>query len=346
MPSYGSANISGSTELADRYKSSKIWAVVASIGMILILIIFFLSIVTIAKLDQSNRTESPINSTAIPTNPTLVTSIRIADAMNHLHELQRIATGSSGTRAVNTPGFNQTLDYIVTQLTDNTNYAISRSYFPVRDFKLATNPILLSSISGVVKNYTYSTDLSTAEFYFVKYSTAANFSAFIGLTAIPNAACTDDDWAKATPPPQGRVTIVKRGTCPFRDKVILATKYNVAAVLLYNDGGSPDHILPIEVSLAQNNTIPALFLSYPIGQALVDASQDPSKNAGVQLVIDPENLPDFPVGNICADTPTGDITQTIVIGSHSDSVPAGPGINDNGKNTLQITSLMLCHFFI
>ena len=42
------------------------------------------------------------------------------------------------------------------------------------------------------------------------------------------------------------------------------------------------------------------------------------------------NLP-FPVGNICADTPTGDITQTIVIGSHSDSVPAGPGINDNGK---------------
>jgi len=45
------------------------------------------------------------------------------------------------------------------------------------------------------------------------------------------------------------------------------------------------------------------------------------------------NLGFEPVENICADTPTGDVTQTIVIGSHSDSVPAGPGINDNGSGS-------------
>jgi aminopeptidase Y len=332
MLSSKSVNISGSDEPFNKPRSSKLWTLVASVGLILIIVIFILSIVTLAKVNQSNRTESPINnSTTVPMNPTFVTSIRVADAMSHLQELQRIATGSSGTRAINTPGFNQTLDYIITQLTDNTNYVISRSYFPVRDFKLVSDPILISSIGGVIKNYTYSTDLSTAEFYYVKYSTSANFSDFVELTAIPNVACTDDDWMKANPPPQDRVALVKRGTCPFRDKVILATKYNVAAVLLYNDGGSSEHIPPIAVSLAQNNTLPALFLSYTIGQELVDASQNPSNNVSVQLVIDAENLPDFPVGNICADTPTGDITQTIVIGSHSDSVPAGPGINDNGK---------------
>ena len=37
--------------------------------------------------------------------------------------------------------------------------------------------------------------------------------------------------------------------------------------------------------------------------------------------------------NILADTLTGDPSNTIVVGSHLDSVPAGPGINDNGSGT-------------
>ena len=40
------------------------------------------------------------------------------------------------------------------------------------------------------------------------------------------------------------------------------------------------------------------------------------------------------IGNICADTPTGDKTKTIVVGAHSDGVAAGSGINDNGKKLL------------
>jgi Zn-dependent M28 family amino/carboxypeptidase len=53
----------------------------------------------------------------------------------------------------------------------------------------------------------------------------------------------------------------------------------------------------------------------------------------VKLSIQLRNSETFPVDNICADTIDGDIHQTIVVGSHSDSVPAGPGINDNGNNT-------------
>jgi Zn-dependent M28 family amino/carboxypeptidase len=48
------------------------------------------------------------------------------------------------------------------------------------------------------------------------------------------------------------------------------------------------------------------------------------------ISIDANNVA-VPVGKICADTLTGNATQTIVIGSPSDSVPAGPGINDNGE---------------
>ncbi len=37
--------------------------------------------------------------------------------------------------------------------------------------------------------------------------------------------------------------------------------------------------------------------------------------------------------NVIAETPWGNPESVIVVGSHLDSVPAGPGINDNGSGT-------------
>jgi hypothetical protein len=264
--------------------------------------------------------------------------------MNHLKILQRIGNDNNGTRAVSTSGFNQTLDYITDSLAIHTDYNITKTFFPIRQFALNSPPILISSINGVSKNYTYSTDLSVADFYYVQFSTNASFTNFQNLTAIPNVGCSDDDWLNANPPPAGRVALVKRGICPFDDKGVLANKYNVTGLLIYNDGASPDRRSPMAISLGQDSYIPALFLSYPVGDALAAAAQDPSTNASVQLIIDVKDLPLSPVGNICADTPTGDITQTIVIGSHSDSVTAGAGINDNGKLLHQIFYLCLSYF--
>jgi len=327
------------SKVSKTIRNTKLLVPILGVGIILGTVIFALSIATLVKVDKKfdeivdNDKKLTISSKVLQpsSDSTLPASIRIEEVMSHLHELQRIATASNGTRAINTPGFNATLDFISNYLTANTNYKVRKTFFFVRDFALTSNPILISSIGGVAKNYTYSTDLSTAEFYYVKYSTSAQLLQNNELSVIPNVGCTDDDWQKANPPPQNRVALVKRGTCFFSDKAALAQKYNVAALLLYNDGASPDRFSPIEISLGQNNSIPALFLSFSVGQALANAAQDPSKNARVQLAINTKDLPDFPVGNICADTPTGDITQTIVIGSHTDSVPGGPGINDNGK---------------
>ena len=127
---------------------------------------------------------------------------------------------------------------------------------------LARNPILISSINGTITNHTYSTNLSVAEFYHVQYSTSANFTDYVELTVIPNVGCSDDDWLNASPSPAGRVALVKRGDCTFAEKAALAAKYNVAALLIYNDGTAPDRIPPIYISLGQNNTLPALFLSF------------------------------------------------------------------------------------
>ena len=310
------------------------------IGLVLTIVIFGISIAVLVKVNNGFPSEPVTSSegssstlrttTTTPPSPTMVASTNINDVMGHLREIQSIADRSNGTRAVGTIGFNRTLDYIYTTLHSNTNFNITRSLFEVRQFELASEPILISSMYGREENYTYSETLSQADVYYVRFSSRANFSSFVPVTVIPNVGCTDADWRGASLPPQGRVALVKRGICLFVEKAELAIKYNVSAILFYNDGASSDRMEPIAVSLGQDQYLPALFLSHVVGERLAKAASNSSSNTGVRLIINTKDLPPTTAGNICADTPTGDPTQTIVIGSHSDSVPAGPGINDNG----------------
>jgi hypothetical protein len=171
------------------------------------------------ELNISNRNPSLLNSS-------LVEATRIADVMGHLSEFYRIAMVENGTRAINTRGFNQTLDYITDYLSANTNYLIRKTYFPIRSFQLASNPILLTSSNSIIINRTYSTDLSKAEFFYIQYSTSINLTDFVSLTAIPNVGCLDEDWLNANPSPSGRTALVKRGVCDFAQKATLAGYMN------------------------------------------------------------------------------------------------------------------------
>ncbi|CAF4976662.1 unnamed protein product [Rotaria magnacalcarata] len=215
-----------------------------------------------------NLIKSSVRDNQFLLDSTFAEAIRIDEAMVHLRELQRLANANNRTRTVNTHGFNQTLDYITDYLSTNTNYKITKSFFP-------------------------------------------------------NA-----DWLAASPTPAGHIALLQGGDCNFAENSIIVAKYNPLALLFYNDPIFPQ---PIIFSLAQINELPALFLSYYLGQLPADAARNPSMNAIVHINIDVLNTGTFPVGNMCADTPIEDITKTIVIGSHIDSVTTGPGINDKGK---------------
>ncbi|CAF1357287.1 unnamed protein product, partial [Adineta ricciae] len=332
MPSTNQINNTDHHYREKTNSTSKLTLVAIAVTIVLTIAVLGLAVAILIKVNQTTSTET-VTTTSASLNSVLAESIRIHDVMGHLNELQRIATTNNGNRAVSTSGFNQTLDYITNSLSLYTNYNVKKSFFTIRQFALVNNPILISSINSVVTNYTYSDDLSAADFYHIQFSIAANFASFQQISVIPGVGCSDDEWSKASVSPAGKVALVKRGICAFSDKGALAAKYNVQALLIYNDGASPDRISPIAIGLGQQNNLPALFLSYPVGQALADAALNATTNTGVRLIINVENLPLSPIGNICADTPTGDATQTIVIGSHSDSVPAGPGINDNGSGS-------------
>ncbi|CAF1004408.1 unnamed protein product, partial [Adineta steineri] len=295
---------------------------------------------TTAPTGTAATTTAPTGTAAVTTKPTsqplpntiLASSIRIEDVMHHLDDLQIIATNADGNRAIHTRGFNETLDYIYNVLKLNTNYNITQSFFPVRDSTLASNPVLLISINDAIQNYTYSTNLAIADFTVARFSTSLDLTDYVAITVIPNLGCDDTDWENNNMSVAGQVALVKRGNCTFVKKAQQASKYNVTALFIYNDG-APGNVRPMSISVGEANEIPVLSLSYTLGQELADAVQDPANNVTALININLLNDKPLPVGNICADTPSGDPAQTIVIGSHSDSVPAGPGINDNGSGS-------------
>lgn len=319
----------GATRRLDR--SAKLTFIAIGVIIALTLAVLGLAIATLVKVNKTQTQTATTTTTSPSLNAVLAESIRIDDVMSHLKALQRVATENNGNRAVTTLGFNKTLDYIVDTLASQTDFVVSRSYFPIRQFELASDPALMSSINGVTTTYKYSNDLSAADFYHVQFSTSVNMATFTQLSVVPGVGCTDAEWQQASAPPAGKVALVKRGICGFPEKGALAAKYGAIAILIYNDGATPERVPPIAIGLGQANNLPALFLSFPVGDALATAARNASANAGVRLVINVRDLPLSPVGNICADTKSGDATQTIVIGAHSDSVPAGPGVNDNGE---------------
>jgi hypothetical protein len=127
----------------------------------------------------------------------LATYISIGNVMNHLDELQRIATAGNGNRAVNTIGFNNTLDYIIDTLRNYTNYNVATSFFPVRQVILLRDPILVSSFNGTIRNHTYSSNTTASEFYQVQFSTSTDFANYVELSSIPNVGSGWPDLLKS-----------------------------------------------------------------------------------------------------------------------------------------------------
>ncbi|CAF0943139.1 unnamed protein product [Adineta ricciae] len=308
--------------------SKKIFILLCIIGLFS-LITFTLAAATLGTLNRGLNAMAPAGIATKPKlNSSLAETIRIDDLMTHLKQLQRIADESNGNRAINTRGFNETVNYIYNYLQNQVSgLQIKRQTFRLRNFALAKSPILLSLINGIEKNYTYSTVLARSEFNYVNYSTAANFSEYVPVVHISNYGCQESDWRNAS----HFVALVKTGgKWTFAEKSVLARNNGAKALLFYSNGENSYSLAPFTIRLRQSNELPALSLSYAVGQALVNVTL--ISKVAVKMFIELQNLPTFPVDNICADTLQGDARQTIVVGSHSDSVPVGPGINDNGAH--------------
>ena len=134
---------------------------------------------------------------------------------------------------------------------------------------------------------------------------------------------------------RGKIALIERGACPFAQKQATAADAGAAGAVIYNN-----------VAGALNGTlgdpeaarIPTGGISQADGKALAElaAKGGASVNLEVREFQEQRTTP-----NVIAETKGGDPDNVVMLGAHLDSVPEGPGINDNGSGSAGILETAL-----
>jgi Zn-dependent M28 family amino/carboxypeptidase len=159
----------------------------------------------------------------------------------------------------------------------------------------------------------------------------------VNLNPVPaertsDSGCEEDDFVGF---PAGDIALVQRGTCDFAVKVINAQNAGAVGAIVFNQGNDPGRSGVVAGTLGETSQdgegedveIPATGISYADGEELANDA-----GAMGRMVVDAESNPRQST-NVLADTPTGNADNVTIVGAHLDSVPEGPGINDNGSGS-------------
>lgn len=245
-----------------------------------------------------------------PECTTYVNSIQRDNLFSHLSRFQAIADANNGNRAVGTSGYQASVDYVLSVLRQSVDCDVTVQPFDITNWQAGSAP-KFSEVSP--------TETSFTDFNLLDYSAAGNISGNIAKPATA-IGCTNADWKDF---PAGRIALVERGTCDFATKVGLANSFGAKAVLIYNNAATGS----FTGSMGSPQPLIVFGISQAIGQQLQSTS-----NVVVRMVSD-SSVSVVTTENVLCASRKGNPASAIVVGSHLDSVPAGPGINDNGSGS-------------
>ncbi len=125
------------------------------------------------------------------------------------------------------------------------------------------------------------------------------------------------------------IALIQRGTCTFAIKALNAQAAGAEAVVIFNQGNTPDREGLIVGTLAPDGVaIPVVGASFANGVAL----SEPGSTAYVNVPPNETRTSH----NVLAESRSGNANNVVMVGAHLDSVDTGPGINDNGSGTAAI----------
>jgi Zn-dependent M28 family amino/carboxypeptidase len=246
--------------------------------------------------------------------------------MKNLQKLNDIAYANGGNRAFGYPGYDASVDFIYGQVSKLKGFSAWKQDFPALFTNTTAADVTVDGESFRTVALTYTP--STPEEGIVRE---------LVLAPEGEAGCFVENYEGIDA--EGKIVLVERGRCPdqttFAGKVKPAAAAGAAAVVLYNS--DPAKLTAGSLSMPSPEYVPAALIDQEPGQALkarLQAGEKVEAHATIVQLIE-ERI----TQNVIAETDGGDGENLIVIGAHLDSVPAGPGINDDGSGTSLILEL-------
>ncbi|MER7827788.1 M28 family metallopeptidase [Streptomyces sp. NPDC096097] len=243
-------------------------------------------------------------------------------AYNHLKVLQSLADYNNGNRAAGSKGHEQSAKYIEAVM-KAAGYKVTRNEF---DFVFVETIEEKLTVGGANER-----DVPIHLMTYTASSPEGGVTAPVAVAPVDadgTNGCEPGDFASGTF--TGKIALIKRGGCTFAVKQQNAADAGaVGAVIFNNTAGGLNGTIG-DPTLGK---IPTGGITQEDGEKLTaEAAAGP-----VELTLDirelRENRKTF---NVIAETKGGDENNTVFLGSHLDSVAAGPGINDNGSGSAGI----------
>ncbi|SDX95935.1 PA domain-containing protein [Geodermatophilus africanus] len=246
----------------------------------------------------------------------LTECVTLNGVMEHLEAFQAIADApeNAGTRASGTPGFTASADYVEKRLR-RAGWEVSRQQFDFPFFQLRSSSF--SRVAPTATTYQVGTD------YVPMTYTASGTVDDRAVTPVDidstTSGCETEDFTGFA---AGTVALVQRGTCPFGLKAGNAAAAGASAVVVFNNAEGP-----LNGTLgAPGVTIPVVGVPTTLGRDLATAGTT------IDLAVD-STSEIRQTENVVAELPGSTSDNVVMAGAHLDSVPEGPGINDNGSGS-------------
>ncbi|KAF2688634.1 Zn-dependent exopeptidase [Lentithecium fluviatile CBS 122367] len=244
-------------------------------------------------------------------------AIKSGALLNGAKTLEKLAYSTPGrNRQMGTKGHNLTTDYLVKELKKLDGY-----------YKVETQ--IFWAIVQRSGNGSLLLDGEPANSGLFDYSASGNVSA--PLVIVNNLGCAAEDYPAEL---VGNVALIKRGDCEFGFKSAMAGAAGAVGALIWNRvPGKLEGTLGLP-GRPEGPYIPTLGLSDTQGADLVAAiTSGATITASLDVVTDIQNSSTV---NVLATTNNGNLNTRLELGAHTDSVAAGPGINDDGSGTIGI----------
>lgn len=232
----------------------------------------------------------------------------------HLSALQDIADDNGGNRAIGTPGYEASVDYVAGVLRAG-GFEVQTPEFETRVFE-AEQPSLTVGGAAV--------DADALEFSAGTPAEGVS-GPLVVAPADESPGCASADYEGVAV--RGAVVLVDRGICPFAQKQDVVAKLGAVALVVANN--VDEEKMGGTLGADATGGIPVVSVSKADGARLRAAPgrATVALRARVEIVKS---------RNVIAQTTTGSTADVVMVGAHLDSVPDGPGINDNGSGVAAV----------
>ncbi|KAG9252135.1 uncharacterized protein F5Z01DRAFT_676373 [Emericellopsis atlantica] len=236
--------------------------------------------------------------------------INLEDLLAGSQKLQDFADANGGNRAFGGGGHNATVDWLYDSLDSLDYYDVVKQPFTE----------LFARAEGVLTVAGEEVDSSPAT-----YTPGGELSG--PLIAVEGLGCTAEEFPAEV---EGNIALLSRGTCSFGAKATAAKAAGAIGLVIYNN---------VEGSLAATlgdpfgDYAPTVTISLEDAQPILEQLAAGDVQAELSLDALVESRVNY---NVIAETKAGDHDNVLILGGHSDSVFAGPGINDDGSGSVGV----------